>query len=212
MPEAWSWPGAPWEAEGRVVGLLRHGRTAWNAERRFLGRTDVPLDDVGRAEAAALGAVLSRRFDEVWCSPLARAASTAAAFHPQPVVIDDLAELDVGELEGLQRPEAIARFPAFFEAWVRDTTSVVTPGGESIPQLHARARAALDTIACARPNGRFAVVSHQIVIGTICAEAAGEPLSAWGRFSVGNTEGAVLAWTDGRWSLLAHPWRPVQDL
>lgn len=210
MREAWAWPGAAWEGDGRVVALLRHGRTAWNAERRFLGRTDIPLDDVGRAEAAALGKALSGRFDEVWCSPLVRAASTAAGVHPSPGVVPDLAELDVGELEGLLRHEALARFPDFFEGWVRDTTSVTAPGGESIPQLHGRARAALDAIARSKERGRFAVVSHQIVIATICAEAAGEPLSAWGRFTVGNAEGAVLFWVDGRWRLVAHPWRPVE--
>jgi broad specificity phosphatase PhoE len=59
---------------------VRHGRTAWNAVRRFQGRTDVPLDEEGRAQAQALAVHLrGERFDLALSSDLSRAAATAAA-------------------------------------------------------------------------------------------------------------------------------------
>lgn len=208
MDGGWTWPGAPFEQGSRVVALLRHGRTAWNAERRFLGVSDVPLDAVGLAEADALGRALSGRFDELYCSPLCRARQTAMGLGPAEIV-DDLRELHQGELEGLPAAEGRARYASFFEAWARDPANVPTPGGESVSALHARARAALDALADRRPVGRFAVVTHQVVIATLCAEAAGAAVGGWRAYGVGNVEGAVLVRDGGSWRVVAHPWCPA---
>lgn len=63
--------------------LLRHGRTAWNAEERYQGHTDIPLDDVGRAHVADAARRLSGdTFDVVASSPLLRARATAEAVPP----------------------------------------------------------------------------------------------------------------------------------
>ena len=63
----------------RRLVLLRHGRTAWNAERRAQGHSDVPLDDTGQAQAFAVAPyVAAMRPVLLWTSDLARAAETAA--------------------------------------------------------------------------------------------------------------------------------------
>lgn len=60
--------------------FTRHGQTVWNLEDKVTGATDVPLTDQGRAQARALGERIQREgihIDEIWYSPLQRAAETA---------------------------------------------------------------------------------------------------------------------------------------
>jgi uncharacterized phosphatase len=62
-----------------LLYLVRHGETDWNRARRIQGATDIPLNDLGRAQAAEAGDLLSRRsFDRVVASPLSRAAETGS--------------------------------------------------------------------------------------------------------------------------------------
>src|SRR5690606_27549059 len=83
----------------RLLALVRHGRTAWNAERRFLGKSDIPLDEEGEAEVARLAAACAGRFAQVVSSPLARARQTAATLAPSVAIHAGLSELDQGALE-----------------------------------------------------------------------------------------------------------------
>lgn len=84
--------------------LARHGETDWSASGKHTGRTDVPLNALGRKQAEALGAGLDRldvTFDAAWTSPLDRARETAAlAGFENARVMGDLAEWDYGEFEG----------------------------------------------------------------------------------------------------------------
>ena len=89
----------------RSFHCLRHGVTDWNRQGRFQGRTDIPLNDEGIAQAhAAARRLRNLRLDQVVASPLVRAAATAkivAASSATPLAIDDgLIECDFGSLEG----------------------------------------------------------------------------------------------------------------
>lgn len=82
--------------------LIRHGQTGWNAERRLLGWSDVPLDGVGCQQAAALGASIEMSpYARVWSSDLGRAVTTARLAGWDPTEDPRLREFDFGELEGL---------------------------------------------------------------------------------------------------------------
>ena len=107
--------------------LVRHGQTEWNASGRFLGQTDVPLDETGRAQAVQLARGLVGRVDAVYTSPAARARETARAIVPDPVQIDGLRELNQGALEGLRFDQALPRFPDFFAAWAEDPACASVP-------------------------------------------------------------------------------------
>ncbi len=173
--------------------LIRHGQTEWNAARRVLGRTDIPLDDTGLAQAAALGERLGP-VDATWSSPLARARQTAAALKgPPPTLLEGLTEMDQGELDGLGEVELLARHGEILLAWRGDPTGVRLPGGETMDEVQARGLAALAHVA-AHSEGRVAVVTHQIVISAALCALAGEPLSRWRSHSHPN-----CAWTEIEW-------------
>jgi len=205
---------APWSGPvGRgavVVALVRHGRTAWNRERRFLGHTDLPLDDQGMAEVQALAGALGRPFARVYSSPLARAWQTATALHPEPVRVDDLRELSHGDLEGLRATEAMRRWPDFFARWADDPCVTEVPGGESLGACRDRSLAALTRIAEAhRPGTLVAAVTHQLVIAGLTCTLAGHDLRRWTAHGIGNARMSLVALQDGRWELIARDWSPV---
>jgi probable phosphoglycerate mutase len=90
----------------RTVVLVRHGETEWSRTGRHTGRTDVPLTELGRREAEAVGEELARagrRFALVLTSPLARARETCrlAGYGDGAQVRDDLLEWDYGAYEGI---------------------------------------------------------------------------------------------------------------
>lgn len=184
------------------VVLVRHGRTAHNAERRFLGRTDAPLDDVGRAQAEALRDAADVGTQPVaWASPLLRAQQTAAAFADEVRAVPGLEELHQGDLEGMAVHEAVARWPTFFAQWQLDPTGIAVPGGEALDACRDRAIAALEGVVASADGPTLHVVTHQLVIASVCTVAAGVPLGDWRRFTVQPTGRRRLRW-DGGWRLI----------
>lgn len=153
----------------RRLVVVRHGRTAWNAEGRFQGQADVPLDDVGQAQAAALVAELAALQPErVATSDLSRtrqtAAPLAAATGIEPLVDPRLREVDVGAWEGLTADEVRARFPEQFEVW-RSGQDLARGGGETAAAGGRRAVAAiLEHLSATRPGRVLVVVSHGLVL------------------------------------------------
>lgn len=130
----------------RVIILLRHGRTAWNAERRFQGRLDPPLDDVGRDQAHEVAAIMAAiRPDLLVSSDAARALQTAEIVgaaaglpvHPDP----RLRERGLGHWEGLTVTELEQRYPGEYAAWVAGL-DVHRPDGETRAEVAERALAA----------------------------------------------------------------------
>ena len=126
--------------------MVRHGRTTANARGLLLGRTDLPLDERGEREAAAVaGVIASGRFGEVAevvSSPLLRTRQTAeavAAAVGRTVVLDDrFIELDYGSFEGTPVADIA---PAVWSRW-RTELDFAPEGGESIATLGVRVRAA----------------------------------------------------------------------
>ena len=178
---------------GRLL-LIRHGQTAWNVERRFLGRTDLPLDAIGLDQAARLG----RRFAgtpiaAVWTSPLARARQTAA---PIGAALPEagLVEMDMGELEGLSASLFAQRYPDLVVAWRDQPHAVRLPGGEVLADVQARGLEAVARIAATvAPGETVAVVTHQLVLATVVCHHSGAPLSAFRTFMHRNTGVTTLA-------------------
>jgi broad specificity phosphatase PhoE/ribonuclease HI len=172
-PEATSpagWTGA--RGEPTRFLLLRHGQTALSVDRRYSGRGNPALTDLGRRQADAAASYLGRRggIAAVVSSPLQRAYDTATAAAKvlglDVSVDDDLIETDFGEWEGLTFGEAAQRDPILHGSWLRDA-SVAPPGGESFDAVAQRVRRARTRIIAEHGGATVLVVSHVTPIKTI---------------------------------------------
>jgi broad specificity phosphatase PhoE len=119
--------------------LIRHGRTAWNEERRMQGRADLPLSPEGRAE------VLGWRLPEAWAdarwfsSPLRRATETAALLSDRPVTVEPrLIEMDWGAFEGRTLADLRAEAPEAMAANEARGLDFRPPEGESPREVRTR--------------------------------------------------------------------------
>ncbi|HEY0696540.1 MAG TPA: histidine phosphatase family protein [Micromonospora sp.] len=144
--------------------IWRHGNTDWNATDRVQGQTDVPLNDLGRDQAAGAAPLLAAlRPDALVASDLRRAADTAAALAAVtglPVGTDPrLRERHFGLWQGLPREEAATRFPTEYARWRAGDPD---PGCqiEPLDDLGKRVAEGLQAAADAVPGGTVVVATH----------------------------------------------------
>ena len=154
-----------------VIYYIRHGQTDWNAAGRYQGSQDIPLNDLGRAQAAHAGTVLKdllarhgRNSGDVGfvSSPLGRARNTMELVRggldlPAPGYgLDDrLREIGYGHWEGFTLAEQQAAHPELFAARLRDSWSLPAPGGESYAGVQQRMREWADSL-----TGDTVAVAH----------------------------------------------------
>jgi probable phosphoglycerate mutase len=185
--------------------LWRHGQTAWNLEHRFQGKTDIPLDEKGVAQAERAARLLAAlQPTAILSSPLQRAARTAdalAAITGLPVSHDpDLTERDGGAWEGLTNAEIRQRFPAEYAVWQ-------PPGGETGAEVAKRVGAALERAIGRLPaDGLLVVASHGAALRLGLAQLLGFPEGLWDRLGgLSNCSWSVVGeMRDGGWRLVEH--------
>jgi broad specificity phosphatase PhoE len=149
--------------------LVRHGQTEWNREERFRGRADVPLNDTGLAQAAAVGRRVAAEWKPVavYASPLSRAMQTGAAIaepfglavEPLPGLID----IDYGQWQGLSPDEVKARWPELLDDWYHKPHRAYIPGGEMLADLDVRGMAAVRQLAAQHAGQAIALVGHTVI-------------------------------------------------
>lgn len=190
------------------VFLIRHGQTSWNKERRFLGRSDIPLDATGLEQARKLAhALASTPIHRLYSSPLSRAMQTAdaiaSALHLAPETVNGLTELNQGELEGMEGRLLAERYPDFYRDWVHDPTHVRIPGGETLAECQARAVESIHRVLGELDStAPVALVSHKVAISGIICDCLGLPPRFNMMVGQANTAINVLAFKDGRLSLV----------
>ena len=189
-----------------VIYYIRHGETGWNAEGRFQGSKDIPLNDLGRTQAVASGEILGRVLAQdghaaaalpFVSSPLGRARMTmelARGALNLPVAgysIDDrLREIGYGNWEGLTLPEMQLNDAATFASRSADKWGVAAPAGESYAAVTSRMRdwfnsVTADTVTVAHGGTMRALM---VVLGVATeAEAADTPIG----------QGVVYVFRDG---------------
>jgi broad specificity phosphatase PhoE len=150
----------------RMLVAVRHGQTDWNAEQRFQGHLDIPLNAVGCRQAETLRSRLAgNSFDAAYSSPLRRALATAEIIAADlPVSVDDrLIEIHHGSWQGRTKQDIAEQWPVEWKWWNTEPQRFTPPGGEAVESVRGRVEDFLSvmrgtTILC---------VSHGVVIQTL---------------------------------------------
>jgi broad specificity phosphatase PhoE len=158
-----------------LLALLRHGPTAWTAERRLQGRSDPPLSPAGR-QAVAGWRLPPELAGFAWrTSPLARARETAALLgHGAAPVDPRLAEMSFGDWEGQRLKDLRARLGPAMAAIEARGLDFRAPGGETPREVQARLAPLLAEIG--RGGRDCLAVTHKGVIRALYASATGWPM------------------------------------
>lgn len=170
--------------------LIRHGRTEWNDQTRYIGWQDVGLNDAGRQQAGALAQHLGgRSIDVIYASDLKRAAETASTIGqrldinitPDP----RLREACFGVFEGLTFDEAQAQFPDVIASWLADWDQP-PPGAESFRDFGTRVNSFMENLKTGHDGQAVLVVSHGGVIREILRQSLGLPPKGHWFFKIDN--------------------------
>jgi broad specificity phosphatase PhoE len=175
------------DVQPRLV-IVRHGETEWSRAWRHTGRTDLPLTDAGRANAARLKPLLARRsFALVLTSPLQRARATAAlAGFPDAEPCDDLLEWDYGEDEGRTSAEIREERPGW-SIW-----SDGPKDGEPIAHVAVRTERVIDRALSA--GGDVLAFAHAHVLRILTARWLALHPELGKRFQLATGAPSTLGW------------------
>ncbi len=175
----------------RQIWLVRHGETEWSRDGRHTGVTDIPLTDLGRGQAEALGARLAgHRFALVLTSPRSRAVDTArlAGFGQVAIADPDLAEWDYGALEGRRTDEIVGDYPGW-TIWTGPW-----PGGETADQVSARADRVVARCEDPGAGGDALLFGHGHMLRVLAARWLSLPGPSGSLFGLSTATLSVLGW------------------
>ena len=192
------------------VILVRHGASADalpGAKFPLVdGRGDPPLSPAGERQAEAVcGRLAGEGIATLFVTPLRRTASTAAPFVAasglQPTVLDDMAEVRLGDWEGGEYRLRAANGDPIIQRVFEEERWDVIPNGESLDSLSARVRSGMEAIVEATgPDAVAAAVVHGGVIGEACRQATGSRPFAFVHSDNGSLT-RIIVGAEGRWLL-----------
>lgn len=192
-----------------TIYLVRHGETAWNTERKYQGRSDVPLSELGIMQAKQLAA----RFEAiplsaVYASDLTRAFQTAeiiARPHNLEVgILPEFSEINFGEWEGLSASEIESRYGAdYYQQWLNDPGNVPIPGGETLQSVLSRTLTGINRLFHCHQGETVLVVTHGGNIMALGCYINGEPLSSFWNYYQGNSAVCTLEFDGNQLELVA---------
>ncbi len=191
----------------KTIYIIRHGETEWNMTKRMQGQQDIPLNERGRAQAAAIEKHLHGiTFDAIYSSPLSRTLETAQIIAQNQknnhiITHPLLIERGFGDNEGKTHDEFNALHPAFLwtESW--KYPDVRSPKGESLQEVHARAAAFIKIIE-ESSHTSIAIVSHAVVMQLMIGILLEVPMMYCGKFEMKNASLTVIEYTPHNPSIL----------
>ena len=189
-----------------MIYLIRHGATEWSAVRRHTGRTDIPLTDVGRVQAARLAPILRDLHpDRVLTSPLLRASETCelAGFGDRAEPDDRLLEWDYGAAEGRTTADIRVEEPGW-SVWTH-----TTEGAETLDAVGERVDSLLAELAA--PGAVTMIFAHAHLLRILGARWCGLPAIAGQNLVLDPASVSLLGWEREtpcieRWNVVPDPW------
>lgn len=185
-----------------IVYITRHGETDWNHAGRIQGHTDVPLNDLGRAQGEALARRLVEfNFDVIYSSDLRRARETAemvAKQQRQPVPLietPELREICYGAWEGLTVAQVRERYAEDLASWSQGARLGNPTEGESFTRVMGRAGRVCKEAA---KKEMALIVTHGGALHAILCHVLGIPPHLRARFMTGNCALTAIDWPAGR--------------
>jgi broad specificity phosphatase PhoE len=180
--------------------LIRHAEPSEADRERWCGRTDVELGDAGHERARQVAAALAHEpVAAVYTSPLVRARDTAApigaALGLEPVAVDDLREIDFGDIDGLRFDEWSLRFPELV-GWSDTPSTAAFPGGERIADVRCRVLAAVSGLRQRHAGETAILVAHGGPIRVVLADVLRLHPDAMFRLLVDHGSVSVVEWYD----------------
>lgn len=207
LPRPTGRPGLPgWHEQGdpTVMTWVRHGVTNHTVAKRFSGSggEDLPLSELGRAQANAAGREIAARggADLVVTSPLLRTRQTAELISEalglpaaDVVVVEDLRECAFGAWDGLSFAEVMEQDPEGMARWLGDPYQA-PPGGESFADVHARIEKALLLMLAQFPGRRIVPVAHVTPVKSAFLHAIEGSLDALFRIELPPASLTTISW------------------
>jgi probable phosphoglycerate mutase len=199
--------------------LIRHGETAWNAVKRLQGHLDIPLNEEGERQAAALGLALREEsLDAIFSSDLQRARQTANAIatpRGMEVRLDrGLRERCYGAFEGMLYAEISQRYPEAYAAWQARDIDARFPEGvhvaETLREFSQRVVNTITRIVTENKYRRVAMVAHGGVLECAYRAAQGLGFAHARDFDIFNASVNRFTW-DGT-ALKIEDWGDVTHL
>ncbi|CAM5790646.1 histidine phosphatase family protein [Castellaniella caeni] len=165
--------------------LVRHGHVEGIEPKRFRGRAELPLTELGRRQAAALRDRIAREWtpDAVYTSALSRCVDTGALIGAphglEPQQAAGLLDIDYGQWQGLTEDEAHARWPDAWARWHEQPQTAEIPGGETLKGLAQRSLNALEGLLLRHQGQTIVVVAHDSVNRVLLLHALGLSLARY---------------------------------
>jgi probable phosphoglycerate mutase len=201
--------------------LVRHGETEWNAQGRVQGQLDIPLSDVGVAQARAVARVLAgESFSALYSSDLVRVRQTAQPSAEKlslRIILEPaLRERHYGVFQGLTYSDAKERIPEGYARFKAKDPHFAFESGESLSAFHERALACIGDLARRHQGESLLIFTHGGVLDSVYRHATGRGLSTPRDFEIPN---AALnrveigkAWKVSAWAGIGHLTVALDDL
>ena len=169
------------------VYLIRHAQTVMNNERRFSGVIDCEIDETGYKQLEELKQKMSQyKIQQCYCSPLTRAVMTAQSFFDNPIKVNELHEMNFGDIEGMKFTDVEKLYPHIANSLVDEKTNTKFPNGESQKKFNKRVNKVYHDIIKNDEHSSIAIVSHSCVIRQIISQAMVKDSSMSWNIHIGN--------------------------
>lgn len=185
------------------IYLLRHGDSSLDSVRRFIGQSDHPLNEAGRAQSEWWRRELSQlTFSRICCSDLKRSIETAEIITQQidvPLtILPGLREIDLGSWDDMPVSEVQRLFPTEYDLRGADLAGYRPPGGESFADLSGRVLPAFEELV-QQSAGNLLIIGHAGVNRVILCRLLGMPLANLFRLEQGYGCLNLLDYSSGSW-------------